>query len=49
MVNNTYDQYFYYVNSNSSAFFEFGTYDYPFKNFDQAAKELFNFMHNSST
>ena len=39
----------YYVNPNSSAYLELGTLEFPFKNFDSPAKEIFNFMYSSDT
>ena len=37
------------MDPNSTAIFEFGTYDYPFKNMDSPPKEIFNFMYEKDT
>ena len=41
--------YQYWINPNSSSQFELGTYEYPFKNMDSPAKEIFNFMYDLET
>jgi hypothetical protein len=41
--------YVYYINPNSSSALELGTFEYPFKNIDSPAKEIFNFMYEKST
>ncbi|CDW85403.1 UNKNOWN [Stylonychia lemnae] len=46
---NTLDKYEYFIDPNSTLIFEFGTYDYPFKNMDSPAKEIFNFMYERDT
>lgn len=48
-ANNTQYTYVYYVNPNSTAYLELGTYEYPFKNMDSPAKEVFNFMYERET
>ena len=37
------------MNPNSTSYFELGTYEHPFKNFDSPAKEIFNFMYLKAT
>jgi hypothetical protein len=48
-----YDQsvnnYTYYVNPNSTSYFELGTYEHPYKNIDPPAKEILNFMYLKAT
>lgn len=39
----------YYVNPGSTSYLELGTLEFPFKNFDSPAKEVFNFMYSSDT
>jgi hypothetical protein len=48
-VLNAINEYIYYVNPNSSSQLELGTKDYPFKNMDSPAKEIFNFMYEKDT
>jgi hypothetical protein len=48
-VNNTAFAYDYYVNPNSTSYLELGTIEYPFKNMDSPAKEIFNFMYERDT
>jgi hypothetical protein len=48
-VSNTLYEYEYYVNPNSTSHLELGTFDFPFKNMDSPAKEIFNFMHDKET
>lgn len=48
-VNNVQFNYEYYVDPNSTSHIEQGTYDYPFKNMDSPAKEIFNFMYEGAT
>ncbi len=46
---NNQNEYAYYVNPNSTSHLELGTIDYPFKNMDSPAKEIFNFMYEKDT
>lgn len=48
-MNNTLYNYVYYINPNSTSHIELGTYEYPFKNIDTPAKEIFNFMYETQT
>ena len=41
--------YTYYVDSGSKNYFELGTFEHPFKNFDPPAKEILNFMYEKAT
>lgn len=41
--------YEYYMNPNSTSHIELGTFEYPFKNMDSPAKEVFNFMYERDT
>jgi hypothetical protein len=43
-VGDTPFEYVYYIDPNSTSHLELGTFDYPFKNMDSPAKEIFNFM-----
>jgi hypothetical protein len=48
-VNRNLFEYAYYINPNSTSHLELGTFDYPFKNMDSPAKEIFNFMYDKET
>lgn len=48
-TNNTSFNYEYYMNPNSTSHIELGTLEYPFKNMDSPAKEIFNFMYETDT
>jgi hypothetical protein len=48
-VNATAYKYEYYVDSASTSHIELGTVEYPFKNIDPPAKEIFNFMYETET
>lgn len=41
--------YEYWINPNSTSHIELGTIEYPFKNMDSPAKEIFNFMYEKDT
>jgi hypothetical protein len=41
--------YEYYVDPLSEEYFELGTLEFPFKNFDPPSKEILNFMYSSLT
>ena len=38
--------YTYWVDPESSSYFELGTFEHPFKNMDSPAKEILNFMYD---
>lgn len=42
-------EYEYYVDPTSPSHIELGTLQYPFKNMDSPAKEIFNFMYEKDT
>ena len=48
-VNSTTNSYEYFVDPTSVSQIELGTFEYPFKNMDPPAKEIFNFMFDKDT
>lgn len=48
-VNTIEFKYAYYVDPSSPSHIELGTFEYPFKNIDPPAKEIFNFMYEAET
>ena len=48
-VSNVPYEYVYYIDPNSTSHMELGTLEYPFKNMDSPAKEIFNFMYERET
>jgi hypothetical protein len=48
-VSDTPFEYVYYIDPNSTSHIELGTFEYPFKNMDSPAKEIFNFMFEKET